>query len=123
MPGTFRAKVDVSLAMLGKFPDLLRSDRGVNVDEGASYTFELPDSTTDQSLIVIGVAGGIETVTCLAIMADQVISLKLGAAGSNVAFTLTANVPVVLPGISLSAVSVSNSSGSTANVQCFLAGT
>lgn len=123
MAGTFRNKVDVSLMMAGKKPDALCFDRGTSVDEGVSYTFELPDGTTDQSFIVLGAAGGIETVTCLALVADQAISLKLGVAGSNVAFTMTANEPVILQGISLTAASVSNASGSTANVQVLLAGT
>lgn len=123
MPGTFRVKADVWLNMMGKSPDRLSFDRGRSVDEGISYTFELPDSTTDQSFIVIGAAGGIETVTGLAIVADQVISLKLGVAGSNVAFTMTPNEPVILQGVSLTAASVSNSSGSAANVQVMISGT
>lgn len=123
MPGTFRTMADVALAMAGKSPDTLRIDRGTSVAEGFSYTFELPDSTTDQSFIAIGSAGGIETVACLALIADQAISLKLGVAGSNVAFTMTANEPVILQGVSLTAASVSNASGSTANVRVLIAGT
>ena len=126
MPGNFRVKSDVWLAMQGGQPNHMGFDRGTSVDEGVAYTFELATGTTDQVFIVIDPApdsGGIETVTCLAIVADQTISLKLGAAGSNVAFTMTANEPVILQGISVTEASVSNSSGSTANVRVMIAGT
>ena len=123
MPGSFRLRATATLRLAGKTPDHLTYDRSLAIDEGTVHHFELPTGTTDQSLIVIGAAGGIETVTAIAVSADQTISVTLGAAGSNVAFQVSANNPMIVMGTSVTAVSFDNSSGSTANVTVMVGGT
>ena len=85
-------------------------------------TIEVADATTDQALIVLG-TGGLTTIQGLVIVSNVAISVKLGAAGSNVAVALAAHAPLVLMGISLTAVSLSNAAGETASVTYCVAGT
>lgn len=81
----------------------------------------LATATTDQSLIDIG-GGGITTINQFMIISDQAISVKLGAAGSNIALALLAGAPLLLTGIALTALSLSNASGLTANIDYALSG-
>ena len=81
----------------------------------------LATGITDQSLIDIG-SGGITTINTFMIVSDQNISVKFGTAGSNVALTLTALAPMLVSGIALTALSLSNASGNTANIDYALAG-
>jgi hypothetical protein len=78
-------------------------------------TIELADGVTDQALIVLG-TGGVTTIQGLALSSTEAISVKLGSTGGNLAFTLTAGAPLVLMGISLTLVSLSNASGAVALV-------
>lgn len=105
--GVYPLPIDYAAAMDEVFPPV---------------TIEVADGVTDQSLIALG-AAGLTTIQGLMIVSTVAISFKLGAAGSNVAIALAANAPVVLMGIGLSAVSVSNSSGETALVTWMCAGT
>jgi hypothetical protein len=89
-----------------------------------AYEVSLPTGITDQPLSAIVSAGGITTVQALIIMPKGPISLKLGTVGSNQAFTLGgSNSGLILLGTSLTAVSVSNSSGQTVFVGIIIAGT
>ena len=105
--GSYPLPIDYAAAMDEVFPPV---------------TIEVADGVADQSLIALG-AGGLTTIQGLALVSTVAISVKLGAAGSNVAIALAANAPVVLMGIALAAVSVSNSSGETALVTWMCAGT
>jgi hypothetical protein len=78
-------------------------------------TMELADGVTDQALIVLG-TGGVITIQGLALSSTEAISVKLGSTGGNLAFTLAAGAPLVLMGISLTLVSLSNASGAMAVV-------
>lgn len=105
--GTYPLPVDYAAAMDEVFPPV---------------TIEVADGVTDQSLIAFG-TGGLTTIQGLMIVSTVAISVKLGTAGSNVAIPLAANAPMVLMGITLAAVAVSNSSGETALVTWMCAGT
>ena len=121
--GTVRAQVKVSLST-PYGTSVLPVDFAASADEAIPpVTVEVANAVTDQSLIVIGAAGGIETIQAIAIVADVAISVKLGVAGSNVAFPLAAGAPFVLMGTSLTAVSISNNSGGVALVTYACAGT
>lgn len=85
-------------------------------------SIEVADGVTDQSLIALG-TGGLTTIHGLMIVSTVAISVKLGAAGSNVAIALAANAPLVLMGTSLTAVSLTNASGETAVVTYAVSGT
>jgi hypothetical protein len=85
-------------------------------------TIEVADGTTDQALIILG-AAGLTTIQGLMIVSTVAITVKLGAAGANVALALAANAPLVLMGTSLTAVSISNASGEVALVTYSVGGT
>ena len=79
-------------------------------------TYLVADATSDESVDLAGIA----TVDVFLITADQDITYKLN--GSSDAITLDANGVHILFGTSITAVTVSNASGSTANVTVFFAG-
>jgi hypothetical protein len=85
-------------------------------------TIELADGVTDQALIVLG-TGGLTTLHGLYLLSTEAISVKLGTTGGNLAFTLAANAPLLLMGINLTLVSLSNASGATAMVTYSAGGT
>jgi len=94
-----------------------------SVDEVyAPFSIEVPDGASDTSLLTAG-AAAITTIQTLFLVSSVDITVKLGAAGSNVAFALAAKAPLRLPGTSLTAASVSNASGSTALLTCVIGGT
>jgi len=123
MPGLFRVKTYVETLESGGPRTPIETEVTLSYDEGGAYTYELPTGTTDQSLILIGAAGGVETIQDFFVMADQNISLKIGTAGANVAFTVAANRPVLVTGTSITALSASNASGNLARVKVVLVGT
>lgn len=86
------------------------------------FTFEVADSTTDASLLTTA-AAALTTVQALMIVSNVAITLKLGVAGSNVAFALAAKAPLLLMGTSLTALSITNASGGTAIVTMAVGGT
>ena len=100
------------------------SDGRVNsaaFDEGGSMTnYELADGTTDQA-IPISTTTGVTTIQAFYIYSDQTISLRQIAA--DTAWTVTANRPLIVTGTSMTALLVSNASGSTANIKLAVFGT
>ena len=84
--------------------------------ELAVYEISLPDNTSDEALSIISATGGIVTVSDLIVMSDQDISVRLGTSGSNQNFAVGADGLLVLMDTSLTRVSLSNASGSTATV-------
>jgi len=89
----------------------------VSTDESNMRTYEVADETTDESVDL----GGITTVDVFAITSDYQITYKLN--GSATAITLDAKKSHVLFGTSITAITISNASGSTASVQILIAGT
>jgi hypothetical protein len=120
--GTVRTRLTSSL-VTARATFQLPLDFAQSCDEVAGpLVIEVADATTDQSLIVLG-AAGLTTIQALVVVSDAAISLKLGTAGSNVAFALAANAPFLLMGTSLTAVAVSNASGGVALVTYLVGGT
>lgn len=114
MPGVARLSTHFSFQTQGhRQGSEPAPDAALSIQEGDAGTVQIGTGLTDQTIM----PAWMTTVTGLELWSDQDISLKLGATGSNVAFTVSANMPVSMLGVSLSAVTVSNSSGSTANIQ------
>ena len=82
---------------------------------------QVATGTTEQSVVAL-LTQGLTTITMLAIKADQDISVTYGSAGSNAPVTLSANKFHVMHGTSITDLAISNSSGATANVAYFVAG-
>lgn len=120
--GTMRTTMTTEvLTAYGRYP--LAWDYAESVDEVyPPFTVEIADGASDSSLLSGGGAG-ISTIHSLFLVSTVAITVKLGAAGSNVAFALAAKAPLRLTGTSLTALSVSNASGSTALITCILGGT
>lgn len=95
---------------------LTKALSGSSCDEimGAQY-IEIANLTVDEALSL----GPLTTAYSLMILSDQVVSVKPNA--SATAMTLRANEPVVLSNVT--ALTISNSSGSTAKVQYAAIGT
>lgn len=120
--GTYRSRSTTGFSTpFGTFS--LPIDWAQSVDEVfGPHIYEVATGITEQ-LVPAMVSTGLTTVECLAIVSDQNISVTLGAAGTNDPIQLNANAPLILGGTSLTAVSISNSSGSTALVSCLFGGT
>lgn len=84
-------------------------------------TVSVPTATSEQSLVVLGTQG-LTTITDFFITSDQDISVTYGTAVSNVPVALGANKFHALCGTSLTAISVTNTSGESANVTYFASG-
>lgn len=84
-------------------------------------TVQVATGVSEQSVVVIGTQG-LTTITDILITADQAISVTYGVAANNVPVALGANKFHLITGTSLTALSISNSSGNTANVTYFVAG-
>lgn len=80
---------------------------------------EIANGVTDESLL----PSGLTTIQTLLVVSTVAITVKLGVAGSNVAFALAARAPLRLCGTSLTAASISNNSGEIALVTRVIAGT
>ena len=108
-----RATIDVEVIGQGNL-DFLGS---VSIDEANIRKYEVADSTTDEAVNVAGVAA----VDVFAVKSDQAVSYKLN--GSSDAVTLDANGFHALFGTNITAMTVTNASGSTANIEILMAGT
>ncbi len=82
---------------------------------------QVATGVTEQALVVFGTQG-ITTVTAYLITTDQNISITYGAAASNVAIPLNANGFHAKSGTSLTEITITNASGSTANLVYLIAG-
>jgi hypothetical protein len=92
----------------------------INADESAWQYYELVTATTDQA-IPFTLSTGVTTVDVVLIESTQAISWRLNAA--DTAITLDANRVHLLYGTNITALLLSNASGSTATVKIFIAGT
>lgn len=108
---TFRGYLDIPDATLENFLE------GLAVDEYNTRRYEVADSTSDESINF----AGLTTATAVLLRSDQTVSFKIN--GGDTAIQLTANGLFVLFNTSITSLTISNSSGSTANVTVVLAGT
>ena len=98
-------------------------DAGVvssSFDEGGVLNYEVATAVTDQA-IPISTTTGVTTIQALYIKSDQNISIRQVAA--DTALTVRANLPFMLMGAAITALLVSNASGSTANLKIGIWGT
>ena len=83
--------------------------------EVTSNRIVIADGATDETLPFVGVSSG----KFLYLLSDQAVSIKLN--GSNDALAVAANMPLFLPA-TLTACTVTNSSGSAANIDYGVSG-
>ncbi len=83
----------------------------VSYDEYLMQEVELATASSDSEFSL----GGVATVDVLYFKSDQQVTINLNSS-SGTDITVDANKPVLLCGTSITALYVSNSSGSTANI-------
>ena len=95
------------------------SRRGsVSYDESLVQNYEIATGVTDEAISI----GGVATIDVLFLESDQAITLNINSStGTDI--TVDANKPLLITGTSITALYVSNSSGSTANIRYVLLGT
>jgi hypothetical protein len=92
----------------------------IAADETGWQYYELATGTTDQA-IPFTLSTGVTTVDIVLIESSQAISWRLNAA--DTAITIDANRVHLLFGTNITALLMSNASGSTAYVKIYIAGT
>jgi len=108
-----RAKITLTEGNLVLFDSTLE----IIADEWVWDQFEVADSTSDSSIF----PGNITTATVLFIESDQTVTYEID--GADTTETLTAGYAHLLFGTSITALTITNSSGSTANVRLGVWGT
>jgi hypothetical protein len=95
----------------------------LQVDEWVGpFATEVTTGTTEEAIIPIGTQG-LTTVTACLFTSSHAVSITYGVAANNVPIDLAAGGVHLLSGCALTAISISNASGSTATCTYFLAGT
>jgi hypothetical protein len=110
---TVTLEAEDSGTVVGKISEAL-TDTACDEFTGQQYM----EITTGSSNVAMSL-GPLTTAYSVAIVSDQVITIKVN--GSSDALTLRANEPIVLP--TVTSLTVSNASGSTAKVQYIAVGT
>jgi hypothetical protein len=112
------------LELVGSLPGRLSMsrERTFQVDEFIVQHYEVADGVTEQVLIGIG-ANGVATIQAFGVTTDRNISVTVGVAANNVGGPLDANGAIVWGPTSLTEISITNASGSVANVYVAYAGT
>ena len=124
MPAVLRIKTEISLNANVGLVGPLKLEKSIAVDEWyGPYTLEVATASVEVATGIFTANIGLTTMTAFAIFSDQTISVTYGLAASNAPVTLTANGFHVMQDTSLTEVTLSNSSGNTANVTIFAAGT
>lgn len=108
-------KVTINVELIGQGP-VYSKTHSISEAEGVWHELQLADATTDSSVNF----GGVTTSDIILISSDQAISWR--AAATDTAIGLDANRVHVLVGTNLTAVLLTNASGSTANVKVLVAG-
>ena len=90
----------------------------VAYDEALWQEIEVADAASDSQLSF----GGVATVDVLYLISDQALTYNINSS-SGTDLTLDANKPLFMAGTSVTALYVSNASGSTANVKYGIWGT
>ena len=112
-------RLKVELEATGTMGNVFPKQFSLACTEALSFTYQLATATTDQA-VPQNFTTGITTATVVAIYSDKTISWKQVAA--DTAGTITAGGMMMLFNTSVTALVLSNASGSTANVTFFLAG-
>lgn len=124
MAGVVRMKVEVSLNANVGLVGPLKFEKSIAVDEWyGPYTLEVATASVEVATGIFTANIGLTTMTAFAITSDQTISVTYGTAASNAPVTLTAGGFQAMQDTSLTEVTISNSSGNTANVTVWAAGT
>jgi hypothetical protein len=122
MPGV--SKVEASMLVKSRHGTIgpMPITHELNITEWVGpFTTTVPTSTTEEAIVAIGTQG-LTTVTACLFTATHAVSITYGVAANNVPIDLAAGGVHLLSGCSLTAISISNSSGSSASVTYFLAG-
>jgi hypothetical protein len=114
------AIVRLNLSISENGTEVYSGTQSLAADESGWQRYELANSVTDQA-IPFNLSTGVTTVQVILLTSDKAISWRANAA--DTAITLSANRVHLLYGTSLTALLLSNSSGSTANVRIYIAGT
>ena|SRR3990167_8724776 len=123
MAAVVRMKGEISVNSNTGLVGPWKLEKSLAVDEWfGPFTYEVATSTTEQVLGIIATAG-LTTITAVAIYTDQNVSVTFGAAASNAPVTLNAGGFIVMQDISTVEISISNSSGNTANISISCGGT
>jgi len=88
-------------------------------DEVGWQEYEVATATSDQD-IAFNLTNGITTIDLMLIKSDQTISYEIN--GADTTITLDAGCVHVLWGTNITALTVTNASGSTANLKILIAG-
>lgn len=115
MPASIRMNVEADIIGSAPMSALFKKARALGVTDYAANEIQIADAVSDQSILPTGIS----TVTAIILYSDQTISFKLNG---GAAVTLTAKGYLALIDTSVTAFTVSNSSGSTANVYRLIAG-
>jgi len=122
MPGVSRLEAKMSLTDRHGIIGPLAVVQALSQTEWVGpFTTQVADGVVEQAIIVLGTQG-LTTITALLITSDADISVTYGVAANNVPIPLNANGFHCMSDTSVTALSLSNSSGATANVTYFLAG-
>lgn len=90
--------------------------KGLTSGEGLKQAIKISDGVTDQAVSF----GTVSTAKVLIVASDKQISLKLN--GGSESLSLSANGVMVLFNVSITGLSISNSSGATATVDVLILG-
>lgn len=124
MAAIVRAKCEVSVTSNVGLVGPMKLEQSLAVDEWyGPYTLEVATSSTEVATGIFTANIGLTTMTAFFITSDQTISVTYGAAASNAPVTLTAGGFHAMQNTSLTEITLSNSSGNTANVTIWAAGT
>ena len=89
-------------------------------EAGGMTSYEVATGVTDQAM-PISTTTGVTTTQALYFRSDQNVTLRQAAADTGL--TIRANLPMLLTGTAITALLVSNASGSTANIRYRVWGT
>jgi hypothetical protein len=102
-------RAGISANLLSEQSELLDQD----FDEQTVQGVEVANGAVDQAISL----GGVTTASLLLLISDQAVSVKVNGAAAGIACRT-----LLLTGAAATSLSVSNSSGATANVRVYLLG-
>ena len=108
-------KTTISMELVGQGP-IYSKTHSISEAEGVWHELQLATGSTDSSVNF----GGVTTGDIVLLSSDQTISWRCNVV--DTAITLDANRVHLLVGTAVTAILLSNSSGSTANVKVLVAG-
>lgn len=123
MPGV--SKIEAAMLIKSRYgtigwPPIVHEQ---NVDEWVGpFAAEVSTGTTEETIIAIGTQG-LTTITACLFTSNVAVGITYGVAANNVAIDLAAGGVHLISGCALTAISITNASGSLATVHYLLAGT